>query len=598
MEIEAKFVIPDSETCKRLREAEQLAGFLLSAGHSREIHDTYLDTPGQAVRQAGYACRKRKQDGNILITLKQLGTAAGGIHRREEFEITLTEDLPPARWPESPARDIVLQLIHQEPLGALFDLRQTRFVRLMRSHGERLVAELSIDEVRIWVSGAERTYFELEAELLQEGTESDLEKIRRQLSDEWALRPEPCSKFERALTLIADRTKKTVPVKARASRSATGSGAARKLAAVINHAAPAAMPADEHALRLQKTPAPDPEHPVAGTAHRPVNKLPKNPGLKIDETMAEGACKTLYFHFKRMVEHEPGTRAGEDIEELHDMRVATRRMRAALRVFGEYLDMRAMKPFVKDLRRTGRALGAVRDLDVFQQKTRRYTDTLPSGRANELDPLFAVMHAEHQKARQAMLDFLDSSRYDRFKKRFSKFLKKSGAAAVPVFTEQGEVRPQRIRHVLPVVIQQRLAAVRAYEGYLEGPDVPLERLHRLRIAFKSLRYTLEFFREVLGPDARHLIEELKQVQDHLGDVQDAVVSCTIVRDFLTWGTWGSRGSAKNIASFRPVIAPGVASYLSARQAELQHLVAAFPAVWGRMEESGFFEKIAAAAREL
>ena len=229
MEIEAKFVIPDSETCKRLREAEQLAGFLLSAGHSREIHDTYLDTPGQAVRQAGYACRKREQDGKIIITLKQLGTAAGGIHRREEFEITLTEDLPPARWPESPARDIVLQLIHQEPLGALFDLRQTRFVRLMRSHGERLVAELSIDEVRISVSGAERTYFELEAELLQEGTESDLEKIRRQLSDEWALRPEPCSKFERALTLIADRTKKTVPVKTRASRSATGSGAARKL---------------------------------------------------------------------------------------------------------------------------------------------------------------------------------------------------------------------------------------------------------------------------------------------------------------------------------------------------------------------------------
>ena len=88
------------------------------------------------------------------------------------------------------------------------------------------------------------------------------------------------------------------------------------------------------------------------------------------------------------------------------------------------------------------------------------------------------------------------------------------------------------------------------------------------------------------------------MQDHLGDVQDAVVSCTIVRDFLTWGTWGSKGSTKNIASFKPVIAPGVASYLSARQAELQHLVAAFPAVWGRMEENGFFEKIAAAAREL
>jgi len=598
MEIEAKFAVPDNKTCRRLREAEQIAGFLLSAGHSREIHDTYLDTPEQAIRQAGYACRKREQENKILITLKQLGTAAEGIHRRKELEIMLTADLPPAQWPASPARDLVLQLIHQEPLVALFDLCQTRFVRLMRSHGERLVAELSIDEVRIGIHGAERTYVELEVELLQEGTESDIEEIRRQLRVQWALQPESCSKYERALTLIADRTKKTVPVKARASRAATGSGATRKLTAVIHHAASAAMPADEHALRLQKTPAPDPENPVAGTAHRPVNKLPKNPGLKIDETMAEGACKTLYFHFKRMVEHEPGTRAGEDIEELHDMRVATRRMRAALRVFGEYLDMRAMKPFVKDLRRTGRALGAVRDLDVFQQKTRRYSDTLPPERANELDPLFAVMHAEHQKARQAMLDFLDSPRYDRFKNRFNKFLKKPGAAALPACAEHGEPRPQRMRHVVPVVIQQRLAVVRAYDGYLEGPDVPLERLHRLRIAFKSLRYTLEFFREVLGPDTGPMIEELKQVQDHLGDLQDAVVTCTIVRDFLNWGTWGSRGSTKNIASFKPVIAPGVVTYLSVRQAELQRLVAEFPAVWDRMQQSGFFKKIAGLTEEL
>lgn len=188
MEIEAKLVIPDNETYKRLREAEQIAGFLLSAGHSKEIHDTYLDTPGQAIMQAGYACRKREQDDKIIITLKQLVRAAGGIHQRKEFEVTLTEDLPPAQWPASPTRDLVLQLIRQEPLVALFDLCQTRFVRLMISHSERLVAELSIDEVRVCVHGSERTYFELEAELLQEGTKSDLEKIQNQLRQEWALR--------------------------------------------------------------------------------------------------------------------------------------------------------------------------------------------------------------------------------------------------------------------------------------------------------------------------------------------------------------------------------------------------------------------------
>jgi CHAD domain-containing protein len=206
-----------------------------------------------------------------------------------------------------------------------------------------------------------------------------------------------------------------------------------------------------------------------------------------------------------------------------------------------------------------------------------------------------VMHSEHQKARLEMLDFLDSARYGRFKKRFNKFLKKTGAAALPACDEHGIPQPQLIRHVVPVVIQQRLAAVRAYEGYLEGPDVPLERLHRLRIAFKSLRYTLEFFREVLHPDTGQLIEEIKVVQDHLGDLQDAVVTCTIVRDFLYWGTWVHKGSIKNIADFKPVIAPGVVSYLSARQSELQNLVATFPALWARMQQDGFFKKVAAVA---
>jgi CHAD domain-containing protein/uncharacterized protein YjbK len=598
MEIEAKFVIPDRETCKRLQEAEQIAGFLLSAGHSKEIHDTYLDTPGQAVRQAGYACRKREQDNKIIMTLKQLEAAAGGIHRREEFEVTLTRDLPPVQWPASPARDLILQLIQQEPLGVLFDLRQTRFARLMRSHSERLVAELSVDEVRVCVDDAERTYFELEVELLQEGTESDLEQIQRQLREQWSLQPESCSKFERAHTLLAARAKKMSQAKARAFPSAATRGRAGKLAAVHAPAQLMAIPSHEH-VEPQKTAADPPlENPAKKAAPQAPHKMPKNPGLKIDDTMAEGARKTLYFHFKRMVQHEPGTRAGDDIEELHDMRVAIRRMRAALRVFGDYLDMSAIKPFAKDLRRVGRALGAVRDLDVLQQKTLRYVTALPPHRTSELEPLLAVVRAEHQTARQAMLDLLDSARYDRFKKRFHKFLQKPGAASLPACAEHGEPQPQRIRHVAPIVIHQRLAAVRAYDGYLEGPDVPLERLHRLRIAFKSLRYTLEFFREALPPDTGHLIEELKQVQDHLGDLQDAVVTCTIVRDFLNWGTLGNKGSTKNTAGFKPVIAPGVVTYLSVRQAELQRLVAEFPALWTQMQQSGFFKKIAGIAGEL
>ena len=60
--------------------------------------------------------------------------------------------------------------------------------------------------------------------------------------------------------------------------------------------------------------------------------------MKIAEKVSEAGRKVLYLHFLRMLKHEPGTRAGEDIEELHDMRVATRRMRSAFQLFGFHFD--------------------------------------------------------------------------------------------------------------------------------------------------------------------------------------------------------------------------------------------------------------------
>jgi CHAD domain-containing protein len=122
--------------------------------------------------------------------------------------------------------------------------------------------------------------------------------------------------------------------------------------------------------------------------------------------------------------------------------------------------------------------------------------------------------------------------------------------------------------------------------------VPLELLHRLRIAFKGLRYTLEFFREVLGRDAGKLIEEIKTLQDHLGDLQDAVVTCGIVQEFLSRGTWGHGGAAKRANEYQPVIAPGVVSYLAARQTELQLLLELFPGVWAKASNQKFVKLVA------
>jgi inorganic triphosphatase YgiF len=63
IEIEAKLLIPDRKTLDHLRACSRIAGYVLAQALSSTIHDTYLDTPGRTLLAAGYACRRREQDG-------------------------------------------------------------------------------------------------------------------------------------------------------------------------------------------------------------------------------------------------------------------------------------------------------------------------------------------------------------------------------------------------------------------------------------------------------------------------------------------------------------------------------------------------------
>jgi CHAD domain-containing protein len=298
----------------------------------------------------------------------------------------------------------------------------------------------------------------------------------------------------------------------------------------------------------------------------PKEKL-KSPGVLPDDPMSEAGRKVLRFHFERMLEHEPGTRRGEDIEDLHDMRVATRRMRSAFRVFSPYFDPDALKPFLKGLRRTGRALGSVRDLDVFMEKAQRYLDGLPEEERSSLDPLLADWQEQREAARAQMLDYLDGKRYQQFVRDFGEFLLTEGAGAL--LASADKPTPHRVCHLVPTLIYDRYQVVRSYETVIEG--APIETLHALRIDCKRLRYSLEFFREVLGPEAEDVIKEVVTVQDHLGDLHDADVACSLLVGFL--GGWARAEQRERIN------VSGVTRYLVAKQNELRELIESFPEAW-------------------
>jgi CHAD domain-containing protein len=312
------------------------------------------------------------------------------------------------------------------------------------------------------------------------------------------------------------------------------------------------------------------------------------------DLLSDAGRKVLRWHFAEMLAHEPGSRLGEDIEALHDMRVATRRMRAAFEVFGEAFDPTVLKPHLKGLRRTGRALGRVRDLDVLIQKAQVYQKAIAEkGRKGKdqpgLERLFDAWAVEREAARRAMLAYLNGKDYARFKEKFNAFLSMPHAGSHP----QGEIRTSAVttglvRESVPVLIYTRLGAVRAFDAILS--EASIEQLHELRIAFKKLRYAVDFFRDVLGPESSAVISELKKIQDHLGDLNDADVAARLLHARLA--EWGSEQVSLPFDQQNNL--DGVIRYLAALHAERRRLMQGFRVVWEEFHTGPFRRNLALA----
>jgi CHAD domain-containing protein/transposase-like protein len=313
-------------------------------------------------------------------------------------------------------------------------------------------------------------------------------------------------------------------------------------------------------------------------------------GILPDDSMAEAGRKIMRFNFAEMLSHEAGTRLGQDSEELHDMRVATRRLRAAFAVFEQAFDPKATKPHLKGLRAAGRALGHARDMDVILEKAVHYLDELPPEDRPGMQPLIQFWQDERAQAREDMLTHLNSQKFSNFLHKFNIFVNTPGLGALPI--QQEPPAPYRVREVAPALIYTRLEAVRAYETILANATIA--QLHTLRIECKRFRYTVEFFHEVLGEQTKAIIDELKNLQDHLGDLHDADVACQIVRQFLA--EWDTRQAERPLAERlnpQPIF-----TYLAHQSAELHCLMVSVPQAWSHFNRPEFRMNLALAVAAL
>jgi CHAD domain-containing protein len=296
--------------------------------------------------------------------------------------------------------------------------------------------------------------------------------------------------------------------------------------------------------------------------------------LRADDTLVDATRKVLRRHFGKLLSYEAKVRAGDDPEDVHQMRVATRRLRAALQVLGPLVAPKIARAFRRQLRDVAAALGDVRDRDVFLGHVREYAGARDEAQREELSALTNALEREQRSASKRLLKRIDGRRYARFKRECARFLTASDEHDAP-----GEGPTPRVRYAAGSAILAHYEQLRAYEQLVPAHGAKIEpsqmaQVHQMRIAGKHFRYTLEIFADALGPAADAALEPLIALQEHLGALQDTEVALAY------------------LDTLGPEHPTAVDQYAEARRDATTQLLAELPGRWERVAGEEYRRQLA------
>ncbi|MCU0225444.1 MAG: CHAD domain-containing protein [Acidobacteria bacterium] len=316
---------------------------------------------------------------------------------------------------------------------------------------------------------------------------------------------------------------------------------------------------------------------------------PVPPELKLlpEDDLVRAARKVLARQAYKMTANLEGTRLDLDPEFLHDLRVATRRSRFALRLLRGWFGSARCEPLRDELRWIGGLLGTVRDLDVFID---RLEHDLARAEADPaaVEKVLRLLHRKRDAARRELVPALDSARFaavvDGLRgltpepealaeaagrygaERAAREVRAEGEAGEPASPEaeaaegaellavaeasaDAVTEPAEVplaAEIAPQLVARAARRVLRWEKRLEGAPSAAD-LHELRILFKGLRYTCEFFIELLTEEERKLIRALVALQDCLGEHQDAVVAQAELEALIAHRVAARAGAAELLA---------------------------------------------------
>jgi CHAD domain-containing protein len=247
------------------------------------------------------------------------------------------------------------------------------------------------------------------------------------------------------------------------------------------------------------------------------------PPLGADATVIDLVRHATARSVTQILRYDPGARLGDDPEDVHKLRVATRRLRSDLHSFGPLLQASRVDPIRAELSWLGGVVGAVRDTDVLADRLADRLAALPETDAAGADRLQCVLDDERAAARAAMLTVLRDARYLALLDALVEL------AAAPPFVATPALSLRKSRKMASKIVQKPWQRVVAAVDELGDAPTDTE-LHQVRILAKRSRYAAEAAAPLLGPTAARFASAVADLQTVLGDHQDTVLAEAWLRE--------------------------------------------------------------------
>jgi triphosphatase len=453
-EVEWQLACSDLGSVKRwLSDHGSVDGLILEPRSTQQLFDTYLDTDDWRIHRAGFALRVRSGTGTTEATLKSLRSASTEVADRRELTETLSNsDSQAIRGSGGPVGSRVSAVSGEHALQPLFELRTSRQRFAVRKSDETgQLGEIALDETVI-----SRPNGDPQASILRVEVEA--------LTDTH----EPLQSLVTTLR---------------------------------SNCALEAASDSKYSLGLKSVGLTPP--------------APEFTEIDASMTVAEVAMVNLRRYLAAWYLHEPGARLGQDPEELHDLRVAGRRLDGVLRQFRSFLPAELLKVRAT-LKTVLRALGHARDLDVALSELQEFSRKLPKRDRPATRPLKEHLMSERDRARAQMLSVLGSTWVQRHLQELTVLL------AAPTAGSESSAGDLALQ-ASPRLVRRRFRKLRKRADELRA-DSSTAAYHEVRGEVKKLRYALEAVAPLYGKPAARLIKALRRWQENLGVQQDAAVA--------------------------------------------------------------------------